>query len=103
MLQFTFSSYLIMSETGYGSLYSVFVFLLAFSIINFYASKVKEEKRFRLEQIKINDLKLLEKAKEAERIKWIEWKRNLMSCPEDSQLFSCHHMEIFVINVNALD
>lgn len=46
-----------MSENYRSSLYSVFIFILAFSIINFYVKVAREEKKVRLEKQKLADLK----------------------------------------------
>lgn len=82
-----------MTDSGYKSLYSVFIFLLAFSIINFYAKKVKEEKRFKLENLKIKDLKAMEKVKETEEVKPI-W-NDVLKCYDDRQM-SCNILDIFL-------
>lgn len=89
-----------MSDSGYKSLYSVLIFLLAFSIINFYARKIKDEKRFKLEQLKINELKLLETEK-----KFYQNKRQVqvwtnLTCCRDCHQRTCHRLEIFMFNVN---
>lgn len=82
-----------MSESGYKSLYSVFIFLLAFTIINFYANKVKEEKRFKIEHQKMKEMKIVEQLKAQNRHD--EMFGGIFKC-RDFQ--SCHFMEIFVIN-----
>lgn len=80
-----------MAQTSYGSLYSVFVFVLAFSIINFYVTKIKEDKRMKLD--------ILKKAEEkkAAAIKFDEnWKilwNDVWMCHNYRE--TCHSLEIF--------
>lgn len=83
-----------MAQTSYGSLYSVFVFVLAFSIINFYVTKIKEDKRMKLQ--------ILKKAEEkkAAAIKFDEnWKatwNDVWMCNSNSNYqATCHSLEIF--------
>lgn len=87
-----------MSDSGYKSLYSVFIFLLAFSIINFYAKKVREEKLFKLEHQKMKNLLKAQKGKEAQgEVKTI-W--NDISICFDYHEFNCHRLDIFLLNKN---
>lgn len=81
-----------MSESGYKSLYSVFIFILAFSIINFYATKMKDERRFRIENQKIKDYKLLEQIKNDQRMK--QHLESFKMC-YDYQQFNCLQLEVF--------
>lgn len=46
-----------MSENYRSSLYSIFIFVLAFSIINYYIKVAKEDKRIRLERQKVIQMK----------------------------------------------
>lgn len=89
-----------MSEnTGLKSLYSVFIFLLAFSIINFYARKVKEEKRWKMENQKIIDAKAFESFKEAElKLKAQRQFWDKISQCNDFHQFLCGRWEIFLLH-----
>lgn len=79
------------NDSGYKTLYSVLIFILAFSIINFYASKMKEERRFKIESQKIKDQRILDQANQ----KMKEFVENFGFC-QDYQKFSCHHLEVFM-------
>lgn len=87
-----------MSDSGYKSLYSVFIFLLAFSIINFYARKVKEDKRFRLEQQKMKEARVEETLERFANQK-VFWE-NVSSCVELD--FACHLMDVFLLRCNFI-
>lgn len=80
-----------MAQSSYGSLYSVFVFLLAFSIINFYVTKIKEDKRIKLEILKRAEEKKAAALKIGENWK-ILWS-DVWMC--NNYQSTCHSLEIF--------
>ena len=84
-----------MSEGGYKSIYSVFIFLLAFSIVNFYATKMKEERRFRMAILKAKELKATEQNKTNFKAKQF-WDQAAV-CLKTHEL-ECQWTEIFVLN-----
>lgn len=90
-----------MSDSGLKSLYSVFIFILAFSIITFYSKRIKEEKRFKLEAKRFNELRELEKLKDIERQKRQKFWKDIMVCDE-FQKFSCKSLDIFVLGSNQV-
>jgi regulator of PEP synthase PpsR (kinase-PPPase family) len=85
-----------MSESSLKSIYSIFIFLLAFSIINFYAKKAKEEKRFKLEQQKLREMKVLETKEVHESVVRDMWV-NMSTCKEIDR-FSCNKFDAFCLD-----
>lgn len=85
-----------MSDSGFKSIYSVLIFIIAFSIINFYAKKVKEEKRFKLEYAKLKEMKIVEEGKNLTGQKSAFW-QNISTCNE-SDRYSCNKLEVFVLD-----
>lgn len=81
-----------MAQTSYGSLYSVFVFVLAFSIINFYVTKIKEDKRMKLEILKKAEEKKVAAIKFDEN--WKATWNDVWMCNSNYQA-TCHCLEIF--------
>lgn len=80
-----------MSESNYSSLYSVFVFVLAFSIINFYVTRIKEDKRIRMEILKRAE----ETKTTAEKIdqNWKNLWNDIWMC--HNYQATCHSLEVF--------
>lgn len=80
-----------MTQSNYGSLYSVFVFLLAFSIINFYVTKIKEDKRMKLEIFKKAEEKKAAALKMDEN--WKNLWNDVWTCNDHRA--TCYQWEIF--------
>lgn len=87
----------VMSENAYKSIYSVFIFLLAFSIINFYATKMKEERRFRIANQKAKELKILEQTKLNLKTKQFWDQASVCTVNQER---NCRSIQIFVLRYN---
>jgi hypothetical protein len=85
-----------MSDKAYGSLYSIFVFLLVFSIINFYAKKIKEEKAWQKELTMRNENKILRQDEEHKIVHKLFMKRFLFCESNDY----CDASHILVLRIN---
>ena len=81
-----------MSDQAYKSFYSLFIFILVFSIFNFYGKRIKEDKIFQRDQ-KLRKEKILEQAK-LQHEKHIIFLENFLFCTTDK---FCEASHIFSI------
>lgn len=86
-------------EAAYKTLYSLTVFLIVFSILNFYIRQMKEEKAWRLKQEKLKEIKkfqlLNEKIVMAKKLKFLE---EFFYCKSNQKYENvCNVSEVFLL------
>lgn len=81
-------------EAAFRTLYSITIFIIVFSILNFYIKQMKEEKAWRRDQIKFKELQ-----REVKIQKELKLNQEFFYC-EKNQEACCKASDLFLLKIN---